>query len=232
MCGRYVLKSKLPELVHHYNAKAPAGIEFSGVYNAAPTFDMPVLLVPGKNRVLDLYRWGLVPFWAKDENPKYSMINARAESLSEKKSYRKPFQSKRCIVPANGFYEWKKSGNRKIPHFIRLITGGLMNFAGLYEIWQNGNGKKINSFTIITTRSNRDVSPLHDRMPVILQMEEISFWLDPDNHATHELEKMLVPYPEGELDIYPVSDKVNSPKNQDADLIQKAEITGNLDFDS
>ncbi len=232
MCGRYVLKSKLPELASFYNAKVSEGIEFDEIYNAAPSFDMPVVFSQEKKRVLDLYRWGLVPFWAKDENPKYNMINARAESLNEKKSYQKPFRSQRCVVPANGFYEWKKSGKRKIPHFIRFKSNKLMNFAGLYENWHNSEGKKVDSFTIITTCSNEDVLSLHDRMPVILHNEEISFWLDPENHSTRELEKLLVPYSEGELEIYPVSEKVNSPRNQGPELIKKTGTTGTLDFNS
>lgn len=219
MCGRYVLKASLNKLGEAYNAVPEEGIFFEPVYNASPTFNMPVLFENGSERIIDKFRWGLIPFWAKDENPKYSMINARRETVTEKKSYSKPFASQRCIVPASGFYEWRKEESGKQPYYITFKNRTFMSFAGIYERWQGEDGKKINSFSIITTDANKTVSNLHDRMPAILHKEEFSFWLNPDNHDSNALQEILVPYQEGEIEYYPVSKKVNSPRNQEKELL-------------
>lgn len=220
MCGRYVLKANVNELREAYLAEPEEGFFFEPTYNAAPTTEMPVIFRKGSERVIDRFRWGLIPFWAKDEKPKYSMINARQETITEKKSYSKPFSSQRCIVPANGFYEWRKEENGKQPYYITFTNKTFMSFAGIYERWQGKDGKKINSFTIITTDANNQVSYLHDRMPAILHSEEFSFWLDPANHDTKALKEILLPYEDKDIEYYPVSKKVNSPRNQEKELVE------------
>ncbi|HMB99332.1 MAG TPA: SOS response-associated peptidase [Balneolaceae bacterium] len=220
MCGRYVLKANVNELSEAYLAEPEEGLFFEPIYNVAPTTEMPVIFRKGSERIIDRFRWGLIPFWAKDQNPKYSMINARQETITEKKSYSKPFISQRCIVPANGFYEWRKEENGKQPYYITFTDKTFMSFAGIYERWQGEGGKKINSFTIITTDANKTVSNLHDRMPAILHEEEFSFWLDPANNDTKALKEILLPYEDNGIEYYPVSKKVNSPRNQEKELIE------------
>ena len=222
MCGRYVLKTTLQELQQKYGA-VPEGIfTIEENYNVAPSLHMPVIVQKGDQRKIDKYRWGLIPFWAKEINSGYSMINARAESLEQKKSYARPFKSKRCVVPVSGFYEWKKSNGEKIPHYITQNSSDLMNVAGLYEEWKpkKQGESPINSFTIITTDANDPVSELHDRMPAMLLDEELDIWLDPNNQDTTSLKDLLRPWPNDDISFYRVGQEVNNARNSGKQLIE------------
>lgn len=223
MCGRYVLKATLQELEKKYGAVPEGTFTVDPNYNAAPSLRMPVVVEQGGQRKIDKYRWGLIPFWADDPDTGYSMINARAESLSQKKSYARPFRSKRCVVPANGFYEWKKANGDKIPHYITQKNSGIINLAGLYEEWKPRDEQKdgtIRSFTIITTEANKPVSELHDRMPAMLLDGELDTWLDPGNHDTRALGDLLRPWPDDDISFHRVSRDVNNARNSGEQLIE------------
>jgi putative SOS response-associated peptidase YedK len=169
-------------------------------------------------------RWGLVPHWAKDTNIGYKMINARSETLTEKPSFRKPFASRRCIIPANGFYEWRKIGDKKIPFYIRVNEQDVAGFAGLYEKWKAPDNSILPTFTIITTTANTLIEPLHERMPVILHKEDYSRWLDGENNDTEELQAMLQPYPTERMSVYRVSDAVNKSGTNDPSFIEPVNV--------
>lgn len=221
MCGRYVFKGSLKNLQDLYGAEPDADIDFSPVYNVAPTFDMPIIRQESDRRVVSLYRWGLLPFWAKDEKVSYKMINARAETIDEKPSFREAFRKRRCIVPASGFYEWQKTPQGKVPHYITSSGNGFLSLAGLYEHWKDRNGRLVNSYTIITTDANDIMKPLHDRMPAILFGREIDQWLRPAEQNAAHLKELLRPCPGDAITYHPVSTRVNSPRNQGAELIEQ-----------
>ncbi|NBB76130.1 MAG: hypothetical protein GVY02_02020, partial [Bacteroidetes bacterium] len=218
----YVLKTTLQELQQKYGAVPEGTFTIEENYNVAPSLHMPVIVQKGDQRKIDKYRWGLIPFWAKEINSGYSMINARAESLEQKKSYARPFKSKRCVVPVFGFYEWKKSNGEKIPHYITQNSSDLMNVAGLYEEWKpkKQGESPINSFTIITTDANDPVSELHDRMPAMLLDEELDIWLDPNNQDTTSLKDLLRPWPNDDISFYRVGQEVNNARNSGKQLIE------------
>ena len=160
-----------------------------------------------------LARWGLVPSWAKDPAIGAKLINARAETLAEKPSFKRALESRRCLVPADGFYEWARKGSRKIPHRFTLKDGGLFAFAGLRETWREPGGGLLESFTIVTTQANDLLKSVHDRMPVILRREDEPLWLDPKTGATAEVKGLLRPFPAEDMAAAEVSPLVNSPKN-------------------
>lgn len=220
MCGRYVFKATLQDLQKNYDADPNEHFTAEPNYNAAPSHHMPVVVQKGTERILDNYRWGLIPFWADSIKTGYSMINARAESLTTKKSFSRAFSSQRCIVPATGFYEWKKGGNSKVPHFITSKKSPLFNFAGLYEQWKDENDQTVNSYSIITTTANRTMSELHDRMPAMLLPDEFDTWLDPTNTDTPSLQDLLRPWPDDDIQYYRVSQDVNNVRNSGAHLIE------------
>ena len=180
---------------------------------------MPVVVGDGERHV-EMMRWGLVPFWAKDEKIGYKMINARAETLSVKPSFRKALSLQRCIVPAGGFFEWKQVDKEKIPYYIFLKNKHLFGFAGLYDIWRNKEGKELKTYTIITTEPNALVEPIHNRMPAILEKQDEETWLNPDVTEPVRLVKLLHPYPTDEMDAYPVSRLVNVPANDTKEVIE------------
>lgn len=219
MCGRYVLKASIQQLKEQYGAVPEGTYSFTPNYNVAPSVYMPIIFREDDQLKIDRFRWGLVPYWADSVNTGYTMINARAESLHEKRSFVKPFQSQRCVVPANGFYEWLKGGSSKVPHFIESKSSPLMNFAGLYEQWKSDSGELINSYTIITTEANKPVSKLHDRMPAMLLQSEIDDWLNPENQNPDELKDFLRPWPDDDIHFYRVSDEVNSVRNNGEQLL-------------
>jgi putative SOS response-associated peptidase YedK len=165
-------------------------------------------------------RWGLIPSWTKDIRAAKPLINARAETLAEKPSFRSLLKSRRCLVPASGFYEWKKEGNRKIPHYFRLTDEPLFSFAGLYDSWHNPEGVSVSTYTIVTCEANSLVAPVHDRMPVILSRENEERWLAPDPITPEDLKQILVPFLPGRMDAMPVSDLVNNPAIDDERLVR------------
>jgi putative SOS response-associated peptidase YedK len=220
MCGRYVLKATLQELERKYGAVPEGTYSFDANYNVAPSLRMPVVVKEEEKRVIAPFRWGLIPFWADSIHTGYSMINARSESLAKKKSFSKPFRSQRCVVPANGFYEWKKTSAGKIPYYITLKSSPIMTFAGLYEEWKPAEGKAIKSYTIITTGANKPMEELHDRMPAILLDEELETWLDPQNSNPDLLRDLLRPWPDDDIQFCRVGQEVNNTRNFGEQLIE------------
>ena len=187
-------------------------------FNVAPTQTMPVIVRHSPNSV-ELMRWGLIPRWAKDPSPGLRTINARAETVAEKRTYKRPLQSQRCLVPASGFYEWLRTADGKIPHWIYLPDEPLFAFAGLWDAWTSPEGNEVRSYTIITCEANAFMAPIHHRMPVILTREAEEDWLNPDLVEPERLLPLLRPY-RGEMAAHPVSRAVNNPRNDYPDLVR------------
>ncbi|MGH8977265.1 MAG: SOS response-associated peptidase, partial [Acidimicrobiia bacterium] len=200
------------------------------LYNVAPTLEVPVVAVSRGKRVLDQVRWGLVPSWAKDMSIGSRQINARAESVATKAAYKRAFVKRRAIVPADGFYEWEKleGSKRKQPWFIRRKDGEPLAFAGLWEIWHDpqvgDDAPRIRTFTIITTEANDLLQPIHDRMPVVLPESEWDRWLDPEFEDVDALRHLLVPAPDADFEMWPVSNLVNKADNEGAELLEPVEV--------
>lgn len=182
-------------------------------YNIAPTQDVITITSDGEANAAQFMRWGLVPSWAKDVSIGSRMINARAETLAERPSFRTAFRRRRCLVVADSFYEWKRDGRKRTPMRISLESGELFGFAGLWESWKSPVGRRILSCTIVTTEANDFIAPIHDRMPVILSQDAEPMWLDPDVQDTDALSKLLTPYPSDLMSAYEVSSVVNSAAN-------------------
>jgi putative SOS response-associated peptidase YedK len=212
MCGRFTLTLE-PGEVQEALGLLEISPDFQPHYNIAPTQRVAVV-TSAVDRRLDYFRWGLIPAWAKDPGIGARLINARSETLSEKPSFRTAFTHRRCLIAADGFYEWRRSetGKQKTPFYIRLKSAGLFTFAGLWDTWRSPDGETMKSCTIITCRANELIAPLHDRMPVILSEATRWRWLSPDV-APHELEKLLTPYASIEMEAYPVLLLVNNPSN-------------------
>ncbi len=225
MCGRFTQHNEEDEFEDRFNFSNPAGIEFKKRFNIAPSQEVPVVVVEEDNRLLKLMRWGLVPFWAKEPSIGYRMINARAETVAEKASFKNPLKKKRCLVLASGFYEWIKSPKKstKTPLYFRLKSRQPFAFAGLWDEWKQPDSGKLLSFTIITTGPNELMKPIHDRMPVILKEEDESAWLDPELTDFDKLLPLLKPYPSDRMEAYEVSTIVNSPKNDVPECIKPRE---------
>jgi putative SOS response-associated peptidase YedK len=220
MCGRFTLDPTTKNFSKRFKVTNQLEIEnLTARYNIAPSQDVPVIVRNSPNRIM--MRWGLIPHWAKDENIGYKMINARAETITEKPAYRGLLPSKRCIVPASGFYEWQDTGEKgKQPYYIHDDVGEYLPFAGLYDVWTNPEGREIYSFTIITTQPTVDLKPIHNRLPVILEPAAEEVWLNPDVTDPQELTPLLHPYEVKALDIYPVSKAVNRAGFDSARLIE------------
>jgi putative SOS response-associated peptidase YedK len=192
-------------------------------YNIAPTQDVGVVRERRNGeRVLQLLRWGLIPSWAKDPAIGNRMINARAETLAAKPAFKRPFARQRCLVPADGFYEWKRTGGAKQPYYIRREDGRPMAFAGVWDRWRSDGDATVDSFTIVTTTPNDLVAPIHNRMPAILLPDGYDMWLDPENHDVDDLSSLLGPYPAEDMTAYPVSRFVNNPRNEGPECVSPA----------
>lgn len=218
MCGRYALYAERELLKATFGlAEAP---DFPPSWNIAPSASIPaVSAADGAGRVAALYRWGLVPFWAK-EIGRYGTINARAETIARKPAFREAFRKRRCLIPASGYYEWRKVGRRKQPYFIQAADEPLLAFAGLRERWRRPEGGTLDSAAIVVTGANAETRAIHGRMPVILAREDWNAWLAPDNHDTQALAALLEPAPPGLLRTHPVSTRVNSPRNDAPELVE------------
>jgi putative SOS response-associated peptidase YedK len=225
MCGRYTNKAKKEEIEQEFKVIIGQDQLFQPRYNIAPTQIVPVVLESKGERIINQLKWGLIPSWAKDDSLAAKMINARAETLIEKPSFRTAFRSSRCLIPASGFYEWQKiDKSAKQPFYFYLKDKGVFGFAGLYEEWlDKGTGELIETFTIITTQANAVLSPIHQRMPVILKPADYNQWLDEKEKDTGQLQNLLVPYPAEEMDSYRVSKAVNSPTMDSPELIETIE---------
>ncbi len=218
MCGRFSFTMDMDELQEAFPG-VDFGLYFDKSYNIAPSQNiMAITNVNSKNA--GLFHWGLIPSWSKDKKIGYKMINARSETLAEKPSFKNAYKKQRCLIPADGFYEWKKETTTKTPFHIRMKSGKPFAFAGLWEKWQNPTEGIIYSCTIITTEANSLVKQVHHRMPVILAPEKYDVWLDPEIQQPAELGKLLVPFDADKMTSYPVSAMVNSPKNNTPDCVK------------
>lgn len=220
MCGRFVRKAGEEEIGEEFEIE-PEDFSFKlePRYNIAPGQQAAAVFFDGKRRLAGL-QWGLIPSWARDPKIGYQLINARAETLNDKPSFRQSFRKKRCLIVADGFYEWQRVGRGKVPVFIRLKQGKPFAFAGLYDDWSPPEGKAIRTFTIITTVANKLLAPIHDRMPAILPKEAYAAWLGEKTWPLEECSRMLGPYPEQEMEYWQVSPSVNSPQNDGPECIQ------------
>jgi putative SOS response-associated peptidase YedK len=220
MCGRYTITVQPELLAERFNASLPPELS-EPRYNAAPSQPLPVILNENEQQI-QLLRWGLVPHWSKTPDTGYRMINARAETLEEKSTFREALRRRRCLVLADGFYEWKKTDDGKVPMRITLKSGEPFAFAGLWETWKDREtGELLRTFTIITTTPNDLMVPIHDRMPAILLPEVERTWLD-DSAGPETWRELLRPYPADLMRAYPVSRLVNSPANESPALVAPA----------
>jgi putative SOS response-associated peptidase YedK len=216
MCGRYIIKAPVSQLATMFDL-----IEVPKLlprYNVCPTQSVPAVRLNSekKQRQLAMLKWGLIPGWAKDPTIGNRLINARSDTVAQKPSFRSAFKRRRCLMVADGFYEWQKTNGKKQPFFIGLKDESPFAFAGLWEHWKEPEGEPVESCAIITTDANDLVKDIHNRMPVILKMKDYDLWLDPEQQDPDKLQKLLVPYSAKEMRAYPVSLLVNNPKNNDA----------------
>jgi putative SOS response-associated peptidase YedK len=222
MCGRVRLSSDVSEikLVFSIPPHRPPP-NFAPTWNGAPTDTLPVVRNDAKagERSLDLLRWGLVPYWAKDIKVGFANINAKAEGIESRPAFREAFQRRRCLVPVDNFYEWKKTSTGKQPYAVALADRGLMALAGLWENWRSSAGEWVRSFAIITTTPNELCAALHNRMPVVLQPETWPQWLGEEPVDPKRLKALLAPFPAQEMVAWPVSPRVGNVKNDDESLI-------------
>ncbi len=223
MCGRFSNNANPKQVEKEFDVKVSNEKLFKPRYNIAPTQTIAAILESDGERIIDALRWGLIPSWAKDESIGNKLINARAETLAEKPSFKNAFRSHRCIIPASGFYEWQKKGTgAKQPFYFHLKDKEVFGFAGLYEQWlDKESGEQIETCLIITTEANKVLEPVHDRMPVILKARDYGQWLDAKEKDTDKLQKILSPYPASEMIAYQVSKSVNTPSNDSPELVSK-----------
>jgi putative SOS response-associated peptidase YedK len=223
MCGRYRL-SRRAEVLATYYAEYE-GVDWDARYNIAPTRAVPVIRqeAEGAVRRASLMRWGLVPSWAKDATGGARMINARSETAAEKPAFRELLQRRRCLIPADGFYEWQRSGKSKQPYCFEMASGEPFAFAGLWDSWQAPDGSNLETCTILTTAPNQLLADIHDRMPVILPPESYEAWLDPRFRGVAEATAMLKPFDAGMMRRYVVGTRVNNVANDDPDCSARIE---------
>ncbi|ACF13800.1 protein of unknown function DUF159 [Chloroherpeton thalassium ATCC 35110] len=212
MCGRFTQFSNPDELAELFSVREFAAFIPEPSYNLAPKQFLRAI-VGHENRRLGALRWGLVPAWAKSEEIGQKLINARAETLAEKPSFREAFKKRRCMIPANGFYEWRKSAKGKVPMYIYQKSEKPFALAGLYEIWRTPAGESLGTCTIVTTEPNSLMASIHNRMPAILSPANIDSWLDRSISETAQLHQLLQPFPSEKMAAYKISSLVNSPKN-------------------
>ena len=218
MCGRYTITSA-PEAYRAFFGY-PEQPNFPPRYNVAPTQPIPIVRLQEGERHFALVRWGLIPSWVKDPNNFALLLNARGESVTEKPAFRNAMKRRRCLVPADGFFEWKPVGGRKQPYYIRARSGAPLAFAGLWETWEGPNGEEVDTATIVTTRANRLLNSIHDRMPVIVPPEAFDLWLDCANVDAVTASALITPAPEDLLETCPVSSAVNRTANDNANLLE------------
>jgi putative SOS response-associated peptidase YedK len=248
MCGRYASVSSPTLLAAHFGVEEVRTTDVEANYNVAPRAEVPIVAVSRGVRVLDRVRWGLVPFWAKDTSIGDKLINARAETVATKPAYRRPFERRRCIMPADGFYEWRPVGQERSgapraeglpggsesdpkrrskvrqPYFIRHRDGEPLGFAGLWDAWYDPeaqSAERLRSCAIVTTVANDDLAPLHQRMPVVLPASAWDTWLAADQHDVAALRALCAPAPNGELVFHPVSRLVNKADNNGPELVEE-----------
>ncbi len=219
MCGRYTVTSA-PEAIRALFGYSEQP-NFPPRYNVAPTQPIAIVrLIDGK-RQFALVRWGLLPSWVKDPKNFTLLINARGESVTEKPAFRAAMKRRRCLIPADGFYEWKVTGARKQPHYVRAKSHGPIAFAGLWETWAGPNGEELETAAIVTTRANETLKSLHERMPVIVPPDAFALWLDCANVDAETAAALIAPAPEAQLEAYEVSTAVNRTANDNPTLVER-----------
>ena len=233
MCGRYTLRRSVKDIVQRFFVTEVATDSFGDVgseiarYNIAPSQPIAVI-TENSPRVLEMMRWGLVPSWASDPSIGNRLLNARAETLAEKPSFRSALTRRRCIIPADGFYEWKTVGKKKQPYRIHRNDDALFAFAGLWEEWTSPDGSPLRTCTIVTVEANELMTDIHGRMPAILRAEDEARWLDRSEKSVPNLLSLLVPYPDDDIEAYTVSTLVNSAANEDPACVTPLEPNGEL----
>ena len=225
MCGRYRLSLR-KQIVAEYFDSVPGEEDWSPHYNIAPTQSVPVIRQNPKEpiRELSLMRWGLIPSWTKDLSVASQMINARSETASTKPAFRDALKSRRCLIPANGFYEWVRTGKAKQPFCFEVNEGTLFAFAGIWDRWKDPNGKTVETCSILTTTPNAVTSTVHDRMPVILDPDSYDLWLDPGMRDVIVVSEMLKPHDARQMRCYPVSTRINYVANDDESCSAPVEL--------
>ena len=223
MCGRFTLTASFEQIIERFEIEQFIEEDlFSPSYNVAPSQSVLSVINDGSKNRVGFLRWGLIPSWAKDEKIGFKLINARAETLNEKPSFRQAYRSRRCLVIADSFYEWKRHDDKtKTPMRIKLKSDQLFSMAGIWEQWKSPQGKSIFTCSVITTAPNELVKDIHDRMPVILKPEDEKIWLDRAITDTARLDHLLKPLDPDLMEAYEVSSLVNSPKNNSVELIQE-----------
>lgn len=218
MCGRFTLNKTAAEVARHFGlAAAPT---LSPRFNIAPSQPVAVVRAGGRAaRECALLRWGLVPSWSRDPKMGARLINARSETAADKPAFRAAMRRRRCLVPADGFYEWQATDGAKQPYFVHLQGHALFAIAGLWEHWQDSDGSELETCTLLTTAPNALMAPIHNRMPVIVAPEHYELWLDPQVQRTEPLQPVLEPFRPEAMAAYPVSTRVNSPRNDDEECI-------------
>ena len=230
MCGRFQLSVKGKQISERFNVEVFDEF-YKPNYNCAPSQKLPVITNAEPTK-LSYFKWGLIPFWAKDPKISHKLINTRAESILEKPSFKNAFKQRRCLIPANGFYEWKKESD-KTPYRIFLKSAEMFAMAGIWESWKDAEKKTIFTFSIITTISNKLMKNIHHRMPVILPQEHESEWLSESDEKV--LQELLVPFDSDKMEAYPISKSVNSPANNSEKIILPVAIKNQdtlFNFDS
>jgi putative SOS response-associated peptidase YedK len=218
MCGRYAITSA-PEAIRAL-FRYPEQPNFPPRYNVAPTQPIPIVRLHEGKRRFALMRWGLLPSWVKDPKTFALLVNARGESVIDKPAFRAAMKYRRCLIPADGFYEWKPVAGRKQPYYVRLKSGAPMALAGLWETWTGPNGEELDTAAIVTTRANRLLAPIHDRMPVIVPPEAFDLWLNCSEVDAETAAALIAPAPEDALEAYEVSTAVNRTANDNAKLVE------------
>lgn len=218
MCGRFTLRAPAVRVKSEFGLEEVPSLEAR--YNIAPTQSVLAVRQIADEREAVMLKWGLIPSWAKDSSIGAKLINARSETVGEKPSFREAFKRRRCIIPADGFYEWQRTGGRKQPYYFSLKDGHMFGFAGLWEKWRTPDGESLETCSILTTEANEVLSTVHDRMPVILHTESYELWLDDDARKQDLRRELLRPYPASGMTVYPVSTSINSPQHQGAELVK------------
>lgn len=221
MCGRFTLRKPAERIAREFQLAEVPAIEAR--YNIAPTQNiLAIRHSPDGSEAVTL-KWGLIPSWAKDASIGAKLINARSETIEEKPSFREAFKRKRAIIPADGFYEWGRTGNKKQPFYFHFKDDRLFGFAGLWEKWRTPDGESLETCSILTTEANEALSAIHQRMPVILHPDTYDLWLDEDERKQDLRKELLRPFPASEMASYPVSPAINSPQHQGEELVQPIE---------
>lgn len=221
MCGRFAVKEDPQRLADYFHA-AGGALDFKPSFNIAPSSNIISITADAyEHRHLQLMHWGLIPYWAKDADIGYKLINARGETIAEKPAFRSAFKFRRCLIPVSGFYEWKAEGRQKYPWYVSLKSGEPMAIAGLWETWSPKDGEVIESCSIITTGANELMAPIHDRMPVILDPDQWETWLSPNEKRADHLQPMIHPHESESMQAWPVTQDLNKVgRRDDAGLVE------------